>query len=60
MSRKPDPNDELTPLKICPRHPHAGSFDGRCPACDAERDFLLLTDRLDNRLPHGREGLSVK
>lgn len=39
---------EQTPLKTCPKHPRAGSFDGRCPACDAELDFLRLTQDMNN------------
>jgi len=36
---------EYVALKHCPKHPKAAPYDGPvCPACDAEKSFLALTD----------------
>ena len=36
--------------KVCERHPEACWYDApKCPACQAEREFLKLTKRIERR-----------
>jgi len=36
---------EQAVLKVCLRHPCKVLYEGpRCPACDAQKEFLQLTD----------------
>jgi hypothetical protein len=37
-------NSDISRLKTCPRHPKVRYDGAECPACQAEREFLALTD----------------